>query len=106
MSYPVKFDVEYPEKSSRGILLLRTFFSFFYVMIPHGFMLFFFGIAAAVVMFISWFVILFTGKFPKDMFYFIVRYMRWSNNVNAYIMMLTDKYPPFSGREEKEDIKQ
>jgi len=102
MSYPVKFDVEYPEKSSRGILLLRTFFGWLYVAIPHGFALMFFGIALWFVMLIAWFVILFTGKFPKDMFYFVVRYLRWSTNVNAYMMMLTDKYPPFSGREDKE----
>jgi len=102
MSYPVKFDVEYPEKSSRGILLLRTFFGFFYVLIPHGFMLMFFGIAVSFVMLISWFAILFTGNFPKDMFNFIVRYNRWNLNVNAYMMMLTDKYPPFTGRKEED----
>ncbi len=102
MSYPVKFDVEYPEKLSRGILLLRTFFAWIYVMIPHGFMLFFFSIAAFFVLFIAWWAILFTGKFPKDMFYFIVRWTRWQTNVNAYMMMLTDKYPPFTGREEEE----
>ena len=105
MSYPVKLDVEYPEKSSRGILLLRTFFGMFYVGIPHGFMLFFFGIAVAFVMFIAWWAILFTGKFPKAMFNFVVRYMRWTTNVNAYMMFLTDKYPPFTGRVEKEEVK-
>ncbi len=96
--YPVKFEVTYPENSSRGILLLRTFFGFIYVLIPHGLILLFYGIAASVVMFIAWWAILFTGKFPKGMFDFIVGYMRWSNRVNAYMYMLTDKYPPFTNQ--------
>ncbi|HEY9186777.1 MAG TPA: DUF4389 domain-containing protein [Bacteroidota bacterium] len=102
MSYPVKFNVEYPEKSSRGILLLRTFFGWLYVGIPHGFMLAIFGIGVFFVMIIAWFAILFTGKFPKGMFDFIIRYLRWQANVNAYMMFLTDKYPPFTGKEVEE----
>ena len=48
------------------------------------------------------FAILFTGKFPKGMFDFIIRYLRWQANVNAYMMFLTDKYPPFTGKEVEE----
>jgi hypothetical protein len=96
---PVKFSIDYPEKLSRGILLLKTFFGWLYVFIPHGFVLFFYGIAVCVVTFIAWWAILFTGKFPKGMFEFVVGYQRWSNRVNAYMLFMTDVYPPFSGKE-------
>jgi hypothetical protein len=96
---PVKYTVDYPEKLSRGILILRTLFGSIYVGIPHGFCLFFYAIAAYVVMFIAWWAILFTGKYPKGMFDFVLGWMRWGLRVNAYMMYMTDKYPPFSGKE-------
>jgi len=96
---PVKFNMEYPEKLSRGKLILKTLFGWLYVVIPHGVILALYGIAVCVVTFISWWAILFTGKFPKGMFDFIVKYMRWGLRVNAYLGYLTDKYPPFNGRE-------
>jgi len=72
--------------------------AFFYVMIPHGFCLFFYGIAAMFVQFIAWWAILFTGKYPKGMFDFVVGYYRWSMRVNGYMGYMTDEYPPFNGR--------
>ena len=96
---PVKFSVDFPEKLSRGILLLKTFFGWIYVLIPHGIVLCFYGIAVLVVTFVAWWAILFTGKYPKGMFDFVVGYQRWSNRVNAYMLLLTDVYPPFSSRE-------
>ncbi len=96
---PVKFSLDYPEKLSRGILLLKTFFGWFYVWLPHGIALMFYGIAALFVTLIAWFAILFTGRYPKGMFEFVVGYQRWSNRVNAYMLLLTDSYPPFSGKE-------
>ncbi len=96
---PVKFTVDYPEKLSRGILILRTLFGSIYVGIPHGFCLFFYSIAAYVVMFIAWWAILFTGKYPKGMFDFVLGLYRWGLRVNIYLSNMTDKYPPFSGKE-------
>jgi hypothetical protein len=56
----------------------------------------FLGIAALVVVIIAWFAILFTGRFPKDLFTFVVDVYRWALRVMAYAMiMITDKYPPF-----------
>lgn len=97
---PVKFTVDYPEKLSRGILLLKTFLGWIYVGIPHGIILWFYGIAVVIVVFISWWVILFTGRYPKSLFDFVVGYLRWSLRVQAYWgCLLTDVYPPFSGEE-------
>jgi hypothetical protein len=99
MSYPLTYQVEYPEKLSRGLLLLRIFFGWFYVGIPHGFMLWLYGIAVGFVQFLSFFCVLFTGKYPKGLFDFVVGYMRWAARVGAYMTWMRDEYPPFSGSE-------
>lgn len=96
---PVKFNIDYPEKLSRGLLILKTLFGGIYVGIPHGFCLFFYGIWAGICLFISWWAILFTGKIPQGMFNTIVSYYRWGARVGAYMNYLTDAYPPFNGKE-------
>lgn len=99
MSYPVTYKVDYPEKLSRGWLLLKVFFGWAYVGIPHGIILLFYGIAVSVIEFIAFWAILFTGKYPKGMFDFSVEYYRWSTRVSAYMSFMRDEYPPFNGKE-------
>jgi len=99
MDYPVTLTIDYPEKLSRGVLLLKVLFGWLYVGIPHGICLWLYGIAVGVVTFIAFWAILFTGRCPKGMFDFVVGYMRWSNNLTAYLLLLRDEYPPFSGDE-------
>jgi len=99
MSYPVTFDVEYPEKLSRGWVVLKMLFGWLYVGIPHGIVLWLYGIAVGIVTFIAFWVILFTGKFPRGMYDFVVGYMRWSLNVGVYLSLLRDEYPPFSSEQ-------
>jgi hypothetical protein len=94
----VILNIPYPQKLSQGLLLLRLFFQFLYVIIPHAFLLFFRLIATFFVIFIAWWVVLFTGKYPKGMHEFVVGTLRWSTRMNLYLSFLTDKYPPFSGR--------
>jgi hypothetical protein len=65
--------------------------------IPHYIVLFFLVIAAFFVVIVAWFAILFTGRYPKGMFEFVVGVMRWSLRVSAYAALLTtDEYPPFT----------
>lgn len=90
------FTLEYPQKLSRGLLLLRVFFGGIYVGIPHGFCLLFLLIAAGFVRFITFFIVLFTAKYPRGMHDFMVGVLRWSNRVSAYMSFLTDTYPPFT----------
>ncbi len=97
MSYPLTYTVDYPERLSRGWVLLKVFFGWFYVWLPHGIILYFYGIVASIITFIAFWVILFTGKYPRGMFDVVVGYLRWQNNVNAYFTyLLRDEYPPFS----------
>ena len=100
MTHPVQLSIEYPEKLSRGWLLLKVFFGWLYVGIPHGVILALYEIAVSVVLFISFWAILFTGKFPRGLFNFVVGYYRWAWRVNAYLSLLRDEYPPFSNSEE------
>ncbi len=99
MDYPVTLTVEYPERLSRGWVLLKVFFGWLYVGIPHGSILALYRIAVSIVVFIAFFAILFTGKFPRGLFDFVVGYWRWTLNVSAYLSLLRDEYPPFSSEQ-------
>ncbi len=65
--------------------------------IPHYFVLAFLVLGAILAVFIAWFAILFTGRFPRPLFDFVVGVGRWALRVEAYaFLLLTDEYPPFS----------
>jgi uncharacterized RDD family membrane protein YckC len=84
---------------SRGLLLLRAFFGFLYVGIPHGFCLTFRSWATGIIAFLAWWVVLFTGKYPETWHAFNVGTYRWMMRVQLYMGFFTDEYPPFSGKE-------
>ncbi len=64
--------------------------------IPHYVVLFFLYIAAFFVVIAAWFAILFTGRYPRGLFDFVLGVLRWGNRVVAYAFVLvTDEYPPF-----------
>lgn len=75
-SAPVTFKIDYLERLSRVHLLLKTFFGWFYVLIPHGIILYIYGVLNAVATLIGVFAILFTGRFPEGLFNFIAGYQR------------------------------
>lgn len=95
--YPVKFEVSYPERSSRllAVLGILWFFPKAILLIPHGIILWFLGIASFVAVWFSYWAVLFTGRYPKSFFDFIVGVMRWQNRTGSWMYGLTDKYPPF-----------
>lgn len=95
MDYPVTLTVEFPQRLSR----LTTFFRFF-MLIPQVFVFIFVSIAAWVIMFLAWWAILFTARYPGVFFNFVTWWLRWYTRIIGYAYLLTDKYPPFSGREE------
>ena len=83
---------------SRGLALLKFFFGFLYVGIPHGIALLIYGILVLIVVFLSWWAILIVGRFPRGFFDFVVGFNRWAMRVTAYLSYLRDEYPPFNGR--------
>src|SRR6185312_9916980 len=91
----VTLELPYPdakEDLNRYLPLVKWFLA-----IPHYVVLFFLSIAAIVCVIIAWFAILFTGRYPRGLFDFLVGVGRWANRVTAYAFVLvTDRYPPFS----------
>ena len=91
----MKLTIKHQDSYSRGELLLRAFFGIFYIALPHGFILMFLGLWGAILGFISWWVILFTGRYPQSFFEFQVKLIRWRIRVNARMLNLVDGYPAF-----------
>jgi len=66
---------------------------------PHLIVLFFLFIGVLFAVVIAWFAILFTGRYPRGLFDYVVGVGRWALRVTAYATLLvTDRYPPFSLR--------
>ena len=88
-------EIAYPNVETelgRGMPLVKWLLAF-----PHYFVLFFLTIGAFFAVIFAWFAILFTGRYPRSIFDFVVGVARWHNRVTAYALILvTDKYPPFS----------
>ena len=87
--------ITHQEKYSRGQLILRTLFGAIYIAIPHLVLLLIVGIWSAIVSFLTFWVVLFTGKFPESFFKFQVGYQNWSLRVTASLGNLVDGYPAF-----------
>jgi hypothetical protein len=67
--------------------------------LPHFVVLAVLAVAAAVCVLVAWVAILFTGRYPRGLFEFVVGVFRWWLRVMAYAFLLaTDHYPPFSLR--------
>src|SRR5918994_852559 len=94
----LRLDVPYPDARTdlnRWLPLVKWLLA-----IPHYIVLFFLGIAAFVCVVIAWFAILFTGRYPRSLFDFVMGVQRWYLRVAAYaFIMVTDRYPPFSLQE-------
>ncbi len=90
-TYPLVFDVEYPERLSRWLIFVKWLLA-----IPHLIILYALLAVAEIITVIAWFAILFTGRYPKGMVDFVVGILRWQHNFTAYIVLLRDEYPPFS----------
>ena len=90
----VRLEVEYPdarERLNRWLPLVKWLLA-----IPHYIVLFFLWIGVVFAVIGAWFAILFTGRYPRGLFDYVVGVMRWGNRVIAYsFILVTDEYPPF-----------
>jgi hypothetical protein len=96
--YPATLAVEYPEQLSRGLALVKWWL----LAIPHY-------LVVAVFLGSAWFgpgligvltliaavALLFTGKYPKGIYNFVLGLNRWVLRVAIYAGLMTDRYPPF-----------
>jgi len=110
--YPASFDVAYPEKLSRGLVLVKWWL----LAIPHYLIVGLFTsgliwwtteigdgnqVAEAgagligILVFIAGLILLFTGRYPQGLFDLVVGLNRWVFRVAAYATLMRDEYPPF-----------
>lgn len=94
-AYPVRLEAERQEIYHRFLPLVKWLLAF-----PHYIVLLFVGIGAFFAVIGAFFAILFTGRYPRGLFDFVLGTFRWSYRVTAYVYLLTDRYPPFSLAEE------
>jgi hypothetical protein len=91
----VHLDIDYPDVGkdlNRWLPLAKWLLA-----IPHYVVVAVLGAIAVVVVVIAWFAILFTGRYPRALFDYVVGVARWGLRVQAYAFLLvTDRYPPFS----------
>ncbi len=93
----VHLEIDYPDAErdlNRWLPLVKWLLA-----IPHYIVLVLLAIIALFAVVIAWFAILFTGRYPRGLFDFVVGVGRWGLRVQAYAFLLvTDQYPPFSLR--------
>jgi Domain of unknown function (DUF4389) len=108
--YPARLEVDYPQSLSRGLVLVKWWL----LALPHLLIVGVFagGASAAVngsdarwlflsggliglLVFIAGVVLLFTGRYPRTIYDFVLGMNRWVFRVAAYTALMTDQYPPF-----------
>ena len=90
----VRLDIEYPDATNdlnRWLPLIKWLLA-----LPHWIIIWILSYVWVIVVVISWFAIIITGRHPRGLFDFLVGYGRWAYRVVAYsILLTTDRYPPF-----------
>ncbi|MFF4585401.1 DUF4389 domain-containing protein [Streptomyces sp. NPDC001388] len=99
--YPARLDIAYPERLSRGLVLVKWWL----LAIPHYIVVGFFvggwhlgwwdGGLVALLTVIAAVILTFTEKYPRDLFDLVTGLNRWVLRVAAYTSLMTDVYPPF-----------
>jgi Domain of unknown function (DUF4389) len=90
--YPAAIEIVDPSgPRDRVSVGLRLIFA-----IPHLIALFFVLVAWGLTAIAAWFVILFTGTYPRSLYGFGVAALQWRLRVEAYMLLLIDDYPPFT----------
>jgi hypothetical protein len=89
-AYPLFYAVPYPERQNRLTVFFRLLLA-----VPHMIIVYVLGIAASLISVVAWFAILFTGRFPRDLWDFAYRYLHWYVYLLTYVALLRDEYPPF-----------
>jgi hypothetical protein len=89
-SYPVRVEIDYPQRMPRWRPLLSWL-----LVIPYGLCAWVILGLGEICVFLAWFAILITGRFPAGMFNFILVGFRWALRAGTYGYWMTEPYPPF-----------
>lgn len=87
----LQFSVEEPERLSRWLIFVKVF-----LLIPHFAVLWLLGVAFGITTIIAFFAILITGQYPRPLWDFGLLFLRWTANVETYLYLQSDEYPPFA----------
>ena len=95
--YPATLEVDYPERLSRGLVLVKWWL----LAIPQYLVVAVFagggssGGLVFLLVIIAGITLLFTGRYPRGVYDFVLGMNRWCLRVVAYAALMTDQYPPF-----------
>ena len=93
----MNFYIKHQKEYSRLELLARSFFGWIYIGIPHMILIYILGVGVYFCQIALFYMILFTGKYPKGMFDFVEGTFRLYLRIISWIMFFTDGYPEFTG---------
>ncbi len=95
--YTARIEVDFPETCSRRLALLGVVFLLKgLLLLPHIIVLYFLSLAAAIAMYLAFWVVLITGRYPRGIFDFTVGVQRWNFRTTAWMAGWSDRYPPFT----------
>ena len=100
----MKLNINHQDSYSRGELILRTLFGGIYIAVPHMFLIMFVSIWASILSFVTFWIVLFTAKFPEGIFNFQIGFQQWVIRVNASLTNLVDGYPSFGVKGESDKV--
>ncbi|MBV8301270.1 MAG: DUF4389 domain-containing protein [Candidatus Dormibacteraeota bacterium] len=95
--YPATLDVPYPERLSRGLVLIKWWLLAIPQYIIVGILIGgggFIGLVSVLVL-VAAVVLLFTGRYPREIFDLVMGFNRWIFRVAVYALLMRDEYPPF-----------
>ena len=87
--HPLDYEAEYPEKLSRGILLLKLLSGCFEVV---GTLCSLVSLVILLFTIPAWFIILFTGRYPRGMYNIAVMLYQWMARVVSWQSLLRDEW--------------
>lgn len=87
---PVRLTLEAPHEVARWRPLVQWLLA-----IPHHFVIYFLEIGQGICVFLGFFAVLFTRRFPDGLFRFVVMSLRYQWRVMSYVTFMREKYPPF-----------
>jgi len=89
-AYPARLTVSDDNKIANWRALVHVIMA-----IPHMIVMYLVGIVAQIVGMIGWFAVMFTGTMPEGMHNILAMYLRYTNRLTGFMLLMTEEYPPF-----------